>query len=294
MIRQAIRTQLENAPLRLINTSTGRIHNREAQIKAFTESREYQEILPSSMAYAPLQGKSVKKAVAKYFSWVMLSHRWESGELLLHNIQDMGVYDLESVGMTVKLQKFCAVAHDAGHRWAWSDTCCIDQNNLNEVQESVNSMFVWYRQSALTIVYLSDVLPSAQSAALANSVWNTRGWTVQEFLAPKIILFYRKDWTLYLNDRSPNHKESTAIIKELKDSTGIDAQALVAFHPGMTGAREKLRWASMRETTKQEDIAYSLFGIFGVHLPLIYGERKQMLSVGSCRKLWLGRATFPR
>ncbi|KAG0701868.1 hypothetical protein DFH29DRAFT_1049324, partial [Suillus ampliporus] len=135
--------------------------------------------------------------------------------------------------------------------------------------------FLWYRHSALTIVYLSDVSPSSEPGALANSVWNTRGWTVQEFLAPNVILFYRNDWTLYLDDRSSNHKGSVAIMQELKDSTGIDARALVAFHPGMTGAREKLQWASNRATTLPEDIAYSLFGIFGIHLPVIYGEKKQ-------------------
>ncbi|KAG1770599.1 hypothetical protein EV702DRAFT_977955, partial [Suillus placidus] len=73
----------------------------------------------------------------------------------------------------------------------WSDTCCIDQNNHVELQRSVNSMFVWYHHSALTIIYLSDVPPSSKSGALANSNWNTWGWTVQEFLAPNIILFYQ-------------------------------------------------------------------------------------------------------
>ncbi|KAG2151527.1 WD40-repeat-containing domain protein [Suillus clintonianus] len=146
-----------------------------------------------------------------------------------------------------------------------------DRFSLSEVQRSVNSMFIWYRQSALTIVYLSDVPPSAKSGALANSVWNTRGWTVQEFLAPCVILFYQND----LNNHSLNHKDSITIMQELEDSTGINAQALVAFRPGMTGAREKLQWASTRVTTLQEDIAYSLFGIFRVHLPVIYGETKQ-------------------
>jgi hypothetical protein len=136
-------------------------------------------------------------------------------------------------------------------------------------------MFVWYRHSALTIIYLSDVSPSSKSGALANSTWNTRGWTVQEFLAPNVVLFYQADWTLYLNDHSPNHKESVAIMQELEEATGIDAEALDAFRPGISGAREKLRWASTRVTTLQEDIAYSLFGIFGIHLPVIYGETKQ-------------------
>ncbi|KAG1723258.1 uncharacterized protein EDB91DRAFT_1173217 [Suillus paluster] len=64
-------------------------------------------------------------------------------------------------------------------------------------------------------------------------------------------------------------------MRELGNATGIDAGALVDFQPGMTGAREKLQWASKRVTTRQEDIAYSLFGIFGVQLPIFYGEKKQ-------------------
>ncbi|KAG0702651.1 hypothetical protein DFH29DRAFT_492432 [Suillus ampliporus] len=274
-IQKAIHAQLENAPLRLLNTPAGRLCDREAQINAFIESTEYKELLYSSMTHAPLRTEFITEAVAKYFSWVMLSHRWERKEPLLHDIHDKVVYNLDPVGTMVKLQTFCETARDAGHRWAWSDTCCIDQNNNVELQESVNSMFVWYRHSALTIVYLSDVPPSSKSGALANSVWNTRGWTVQEFLAPTIVLFFQADWTPYLGDRSPNHKESAAIMQELEDSTGIDARALVAFRPGMRGAREKLQWASSRVTTLQEDIAYSLFGIFGVHLPVIYGEKKQ-------------------
>jgi hypothetical protein len=64
-------------------------------------------------------------------------------------------------------------------------------------------------------------------------------------------------------------------MKELEGATGIDAQALVSFRPGMSNARQRLQWASLRITTLQEDIAYALFGIFGVHLPVIYGEKKQ-------------------
>jgi hypothetical protein len=217
----------------------------------------------------------IKDAVAKYFSWAMLSHRWERKEPLLRDIQNKAIYDLDPVGNIVKLQKFCKIAHEAGYYWAWNDTCCIDQYNNVEVQQSVNSMFVWYHYSALTIVYLSDVLSSSKSGALANSTWNTRGWTVQEFLAPKIVLFYDANWTLYLNDCSHNHKQSISIMRELEDSTGINARALVDFRPGTRDAREKLQWASNRETTLEEDIAYSLFGIFGVHLTVLYGERRQ-------------------
>ena len=173
----------------------------------------------------------------------------EGNEPLLQDIQGKCVYDseLDPVGGMTKLRSFCKTALDAGYNWAWSDTCCIDKSNNVELQESVNSMFVWYRHSALTIVYLSDVPPSSQSGALASSVWNERGWTFQEFVAPKVVIFYQKDWSLYLDDRSPNHKESPAIMKELEDATGIDAQVLTSFRPGIRDAREKLRLASKRD-----------------------------------------------
>ncbi|KAG1819745.1 uncharacterized protein BJ212DRAFT_1298171 [Suillus subaureus] len=173
------------------------------------ESTEYTQLLYSSVMHGPLQMESITEAVTKYFNWAMLSHWWERKEPLLHDIQGKIIYDLDPVRTIVKLQQFCEVARDAGLRWAWSDTCCIDQNNNVELQESVNSMFTWYYYS------------------------------------------------------------------EMERSTGISAQALAAFRPGMTGAREKLQWASTHVTTLQEDTAYSLFGIFGVHLPVIYGEKRQ-------------------
>ncbi|KAG1734151.1 heterokaryon incompatibility protein-domain-containing protein [Suillus lakei] len=175
-VRPAIHAHLENAPFRLINTSTGRLCDRDAQLNAFTESAEYGELLYSSVMHGPLQMEPIKEAVAKHFSWVMLSHRWEREEPLLHDIQDKDIYNLDPVGTVLKLQKFCKVARDEGHCWAWSDTCCIDQNNDVELQESVNSMFIWYRRSALTIVYLSghDVPPSdhnivARASYIASS-----------------------------------------------------------------------------------------------------------------------------
>ena len=275
-IHTAVRSQLDNTtPHRLINTFTGHLCDREAQINAFKTSTEYKKLLASMIINTDLGTEPIQDVIGTYFRCVMLSHRWEGKEPSLRDIQDKDVYQLNSVGGIVKLQSFCKTARDAGYPWAWVDTCCIDQRNNAEVQESVNSMFVWYRHSALTIVYLSDVPPFSQPGALAGSVWNTRGWTVQEFLAPRYVLFYQQDWTLYLNDKSSNHKESIAIMQELADATGIDARALVHFHPGMRDARKKLQWVSRRITTRQEDVAYSLFGIFGVHLPVIYGEKKQ-------------------
>jgi len=220
-VQRVIDTKLENAPLRVLDAHTGRLCTREAQISTFIESVEYEKLLNVSVMYPSLRTVATKQVVASFFSWVMLSHRWESGELLLHDIQDKVVYDLNPVGTVGKVQMFCKVARNAGYRCAWVDTCCIDQNNNFEVQRSVNSMFVWYRHSALTIVYMSDVPPSSMSGALASSAWNTRGWTIQEFLASLVVLFYRADWSLYLDDHSPNHKESVTIMQELEYSTGI-------------------------------------------------------------------------
>lgn len=222
-IRRAVQSHLDSAPLHLVNTSTGRLCDRHTQTNSFKTSTEYKQLLSSSIKHPHLQTESIEKVVEMYFRWVMLSHRWENEEPLLHDIADKVVYDLDPVGTMVKLQTFCKITRDAGYLWAWSDTCCINQHNNSEVQRSVNSMFVWYHNSALTIIYLSDVPPLSQSGALADSAWNTRGWTVQEFLAPNVVLFYQADWTLYLNDRSPNHKKSVAIMQELEDPTGIDA-----------------------------------------------------------------------
>ncbi|KIK34388.1 hypothetical protein CY34DRAFT_812957 [Suillus luteus UH-Slu-Lm8-n1] len=275
-IRQVIDTQLENAPLRVLDTTTGLLCDREAQISTFKTSTEYKELLSSTIARPELRTKRIEEVVRQNLQYAMLSHRWEGREPLLQDIQGKSVYDsdLNSVGGMAKLRSFCKTAHDAGYNWAWSDTCCIDKSNNVELHESVNSMFTWYHHSALTIIYLSDVPRSSKFGALAKSAWNTRGWTVQEFIAPKVILFYQNNWTLYLDDRTPNHKESVAIMQELKDATGIDRSAVVAFRPSMNGAREKLRWASTRVTTRQEDIAYSLFGIFDVRLPVDYGEKQ--------------------
>ncbi|KAG2363571.1 hypothetical protein BDR07DRAFT_1403970 [Suillus spraguei] len=275
-VQGTIKAQLDDAPHRLLNTFTGRLCDREVQISTFKTSKEYKELSSSSLlVHADLRKERIKDVVETYFRCVTLSNRWEGKEPLLYDIKDKVVDELEAVGGITKLQSFCKTARAAGYRWGWIDSCCIDQANNVELQKSLNSMFTWYRTSALTMVYLSDVPPSSKPGALTRSVWNTRGWTVPEFLAPKVIRFYQSDWTPYLDDQSPNHKQSVAIMQELEDATGIDAQTFVAFRPGMMNAREKLQWASTRVTTVEEDIAYSLFGIFGVQLPILYGEKRQ-------------------
>ncbi|KAG1723613.1 uncharacterized protein EDB91DRAFT_1063314 [Suillus paluster] len=154
------------------------------------------------MKHPELQLGRTKEVAATYFGCVMLSHKWEEREPLFGDINGNDVYNLDPVGGIMGLQSFCKIARAAGYRWAWSDTCCIDKTNQFEEQRSINSMFVWYRHSALTIVYLSDV----PSKSIAQSAWIGRGWTIRESLGPRVLHFYRKDWTLYPADHSFNRK----------------------------------------------------------------------------------------
>lgn len=199
-IRQVIHAQLDNSPLRVLDTTAGLLCNQEVQISDFKTSKEYKELLSFAMKHSDIRMKRIQEVVAAYFGCVMLSHRWEEKEHLLHDIQGKDMCGWNSVGGILKLKSFCSIACDAGYRWAWSDTCCIDKSNNVELQESLNSVSIWYRYSALTAVCLSDVPPSSEPGALAKSEWIRRGWTVGEFLAPKVIRFYQKDWTLYLSD----------------------------------------------------------------------------------------------
>ncbi|KIK20871.1 hypothetical protein PISMIDRAFT_104955, partial [Pisolithus microcarpus 441] len=207
--------------------------------------------------------------VQRYFQYVTLSHRWGAGEPLLRDVEGQKLYIMPAIGGLAKLQGFCAVACGRGYLWAWSDTCCIDKNSSAEVQETIGSMFTWYQQSALTIVYLSDV---PDTGSLGSSEWFSRGWTLQELLAPRTILFYTQNWSLYKNLTSANHKEDATVLAEVARGTGIEPLFLHYFSPGVDNARSRLQWASSRLTTRPEDIAYSLFGIFNVHLPVLYGE----------------------
>ena len=137
-----------------------------------------------------------------------------------------------------------------------------------ELQEAIGSMFSWYRLSALTLVHLADV---SNTGELASSEWFKRGWTLQELLAPRTVLFCTRDWSLY-QDSSSNHKKDSAILGELEQATGITSHHLIDFHPGVDDARSRLQWASKRCTTRPEDIAYSLLGVFDLHIPVLYGE----------------------
>ncbi|KAI6033307.1 hypothetical protein EDC04DRAFT_2571738, partial [Pisolithus marmoratus] len=211
----------------------------------------------------------IRNVVSKYFQFVMLSHRWGEGEPSLGDIWSSPIYNLSAKGGFGKLQQFCLVALERDYLWVWSDTCCIDKHSSAEVQETIGTMFAWYRRSALTIVYLSDV---PDNGSFGKSEWFKRGWTLQELLAPLNILFYTQNWSLYKNLTSSNHKTDPSVLEELEKATGVESRFLTNFSPGLDDARSRLHWASSRLTTRPEDTAYSLFGIFNLYLPVLYGE----------------------
>ncbi|KAI6120026.1 hypothetical protein EDD16DRAFT_1455912, partial [Pisolithus croceorrhizus] len=257
-------------PTRLLHTHAGILCDRDAQLSHFLSSQQYRELVAQCKTCDRDQQKElIHTEVSRYFQYVTLSHRWGVGEPSLRDIVGQKIYSMSATGGLGKLQGFCAVACEWDYLWAWSDTCCIDKYSSAEVQETIGSMFAWYRQSALTIVYLSDV---PDTGSLGSSKWLTRGWTLQELLAPRTVLFYTQNWTLYKNLTSSNHKMDVAVLEELEKETRIEPRFLTDFSPGIDDARSRLQWASLRRTTRPEDTIYSLFGIFNVHLPVLYGE----------------------
>jgi tetratricopeptide (TPR) repeat protein len=139
-IRRVIDAQLNDVPLRVLNTTTGLLCGGEARISAFNMSIEYKELVSSTFTHLDLPMKHIEEVVTKYFQYATLSHRWEGKEPLLQDIQGKSVYDseLDPVGGMTKLRSFCKTARDAGYNWAWSDTCCIDRSNNVELQESMS------------------------------------------------------------------------------------------------------------------------------------------------------------
>ena len=237
----------------------------------FESSPIYSELISSMTTH--IDRSRIRNVVQQYFQYVVLSHRWEDDEPLFQEVIQIAVYDLGDSPTHDKLQTYCKIARKAGFQWAWSDTVCIDRSDKPVLQESLVAMFEWYQGAALMIVFLRGVSSSSPLGALADSVWNTRGWTLQEYIAAKKIHFYTEDWTPYRDLPLSNHKECSEVISEMERATEISAEQLKALRPGLSNIREKLRLASTRTTTKVEDAAYSLIGIFeATSLIANYGE----------------------
>jgi hypothetical protein len=170
-----------------------------------------------------------------------------------------------------KLKNFCREAKKYKVEFAWSDTCCIDKSSSTELDESIRSMFRWYRNSKICIIHLAK---STTIEDILHDEWAVRGWTLQELLAPLAIKFFNKHWKPMTNDSNDKRKEATTqILRILETATGIPHHEIYwQFNPGPIKVDERMAWAARRKTTKVEDVAYSLMGIFDVSLQIAYGE----------------------
>jgi hypothetical protein len=276
-IDSAIKAIFNFCPLVLIDIATGRLCDAPERVQIFKSDTLFRELVAEAATTTTYRAH-IRQSVVKYFQWIMFSHTWEGKEPTFKDVNLVdSVWKLDNSPLNVKLRQFCATAGEDGYRWAWSDTCCIDKDTSTVLSQSLTSMYTWYEQAAETLVYLADVLSSSELGALTMSRWMFRAWTLQELLASKIVRFYDREWKLYLNDTHANHKESPAIKEELARAMGVSPETITNFRPEDLGVREKLRLASSRDATVEEDIAYSLIGIFSSDITPRYGLGKQAL-----------------
>ncbi|KAI9455063.1 hypothetical protein HD554DRAFT_298739 [Boletus coccyginus] len=278
-IQEVVEDTIRHMPRVLIDTTTGRLYDKTQQAAAFEDLPIYDELRSLMTTSTCLDHERIEIEVKEFYRYVMLSHRWQPPEPTFQMVENTPIYGLPESPGNNKVQRFCELVRSLHFHWAWSDTCCVNQSDKGVQQESVVAMFRWYRGSSLTIVHLLGVFSDSQKIGrLWRSIWNTRGWTYQEYVASKVVQFYTEDWKPYLGLDVFNHKESPIILSEMEQATNFTSQELATLEPGLERVREKLYLASRRRTTREEDVAYSLFGIFLVSIPVIYGEGNQAVS----------------
>jgi Heterokaryon incompatibility protein (HET) len=196
--------------------------------------------------------------------YAILSHTWGADD------EEVTFEDLtQGVGKNkagYEKISFCEkqAARD-GLQYVWIDTCCIDKSSSTELSEALNSMFRWYSKAHRCYVYLADVSErDAGRVAFCNSRWFTRGWTLQELLAPSSVEFFEREGKR-LGDKN-------SLCRQVSKITGIPTNALQGEPLSSFSVAVRISWAEKRQTKREEDKAYSLMGMVGVHMPPLYGE----------------------
>lgn len=207
--------------------------------------------------------------------YAILSHTWEKGEATFQDWENSETAE-KKAGFS-KIINACQQARKDGLDYLWVDTNCIDKKSSAELSEAINSMFSWYQNASICYAFLSDVEPMSTEwenmpphyvKQFLQSRWFTRGWTLQELLAPTELVFYSRDWT-----RLASRYELASVVAT---ATQIDVRVL-NNHKSLSecSIAERMSWLAHRQTTRIEDLAYCMLGIFDIHMPLLYGEGKR-------------------
>ncbi|TBU45283.1 hypothetical protein BD309DRAFT_918148 [Dichomitus squalens] len=208
--------------------------------------------------------------------YAILSHVWDSDEKSFQDMQDLRKR-CEADGTvprdlaSEKIRESCIIAERHGHKWIWNDTCCIDKSSSSELSEAINSMYRYYSLARICYAYLRDVSRNSRGELCADrsdfreSKWHSRGWTLQELIAPGLLVFLSKEWE--------ELGTKMELAELLQDITTVPSAVLRMEAPvSSMSVACRLSWAAGRETRRLEDQAYCLMGIFDIHMPTLYGE----------------------
>lgn len=219
------------------------------------------------MRLISIQTLELKDFLGRPPPYAILSHRWGKEELSYQDFQDPAKRHGEGFE---NIMAFCAIVqatYSVCH-WVWVDTCCIDKTSSAELSEAINSMWKYYCNAQACIAYLVDVWEGIDSTQFRNSTWFKRGWTLQELLAPGEVRFYNHDWRCIGSKRyqTCHVADASLIDREFLAKSGNISDASIA---------QRMSWASDQITTRGEDIAYCLMGLFDVNIPPLYPEGEQ-------------------
>lgn len=210
--------------------------------------------------------------------YAILSHRWIDGQEISYKDFRKRTDEIHHLAGYRKIKDFCDFAQQRGYDWAWVDTCCIDKRSSADLTEAINSMYMWYRMAGECHVLLHDYRQT-----LRRCEWFSRGWTLQELLAPDTVVFCTAEWEVighkHNHQNCPCEKPDARkplgedLVPMLAKCTKIPAQFLSKKRSSAEASvAERMSWASMRVTTRKEDEAYCLLGLFDINMALYYGE----------------------
>ena len=264
--------------LRLTCTNPGRM--RFINVKVFLE----REQVMSMGGRVDRRTKVLEFGDDEATKYAILSHRWiDPTEVDYEEMIDLAKMNKKEsdeirgrLGYK-KLLDTCQQAKKDGYKWVWVDTCCVDKRSSAELSEAINSMYRWYENSKICYAYLHDVRGSSLPTASDESrypksngwpEWFSRGWTLQEMIAPRNLRFFNKDWQV-IGDK-------ISLARTLSYITNVPQHTLTE---GLSCHRpcvaQIMSWAANRTTTRVEDRAYSLMGLLNVNMPMLYGEGKK-------------------